>query len=73
MNLSTLYDADARTKDPVVARIAAEYSIPHPLHGIQYADGVQVCNHARRCITVTGQPAIRATLTRHELTDSVEG
>ena len=38
--LSDLYDADLRTTDPVAARLAANKRIPHPLKGVQYADGI---------------------------------
>lgn len=56
--LTTLYDADRRTADPDVAHLAASVHIPHPLHGIPYADGVDRCTHARRCTTPIG-PATR--------------
>ncbi len=55
--LSDLYDADQRSRDPAVAALAACLSIPHPLHGIEYADGVDTCTHAKRCNTVLGAPA----------------
>jgi hypothetical protein len=57
VNLTDLYDADKRTRDPVVRRIAERFTIPHPLHGIRYADGADYCTHAKRCITVLGQRA----------------
>jgi hypothetical protein len=47
--LATLYDADARQVDPAVAELAAKETIPHPLHGVTYADGADHCNHGRRC------------------------
>jgi hypothetical protein len=56
-SLADLYDGDRRTRDRQVADLAARVVIPHPLHGIRYADGAEVCTHARRCRTVTGQPA----------------
>ena len=37
--LSDLYDADRRTTDPVVAHLADTVRVPHPLHGVTYADG----------------------------------
>lgn len=46
--LSTLYSADARRTDPVVARLAREESIPHPLNNVHYADGISTCPHARK-------------------------
>lgn len=56
-SLADLYDGDRRTRDRQVSDLAARVVIPHPLHGVQYADGRDTCTHARRCITVTGQPA----------------
>jgi hypothetical protein len=41
--LSELYDADKRKKDPVLARLCEDQPIPHPLHGVEYADGVLLC------------------------------
>lgn len=38
--LSDLYDADRRTTDPVARSLAATMTIPHPLPGVAYADGV---------------------------------
>lgn len=40
MRLSDLYDADERAKEHIVARTASRHRIPHPLPGVQYADGV---------------------------------
>ena len=40
VQLSDLYDADKRTRDPLIARLAAESTIPHPLYEVRYADGV---------------------------------
>lgn len=57
--LANLYDPDRRATDPVVARLAATVRVPHPLHGVPYADGAESCTHARRCTTPTGQPADR--------------
>lgn len=49
MNLSTLYDADARTRVPQVRDLARRVLIPHPLHGVIYANGADWCTHAKRC------------------------
>lgn len=57
--LSDLYDADARRRDPEVRRLAEVVEVPHPLHGVRYADGALACTHARRCTTPVG-PAVRA-------------
>ena len=38
--LSDLYDADKRAAQPGVARLAGDVTIPHPLHGPGYADGL---------------------------------
>ena len=46
--LSDLYDADRRTRDPEVRELAARQTIPHPLRGVQYADGIKPCTHAKR-------------------------
>jgi hypothetical protein len=46
--LSSLYDADVRTKDPVARRLAGETKIPHPLNNVQYADGISKCRHSKR-------------------------
>ena len=40
IQLSDLYDADKRTRDPEVARLAAEVHIPHPLYEVRYGDGI---------------------------------
>lgn len=37
--LSDLYDADLRGAEPAVATIACDVFVPHPLTGVQYADG----------------------------------
>ena len=55
--LATLYDADRRTARPDVAELAARVAIPHPLHGVTYADGSHACTHARRCMTAAGRLA----------------
>jgi len=57
VTLADLYDADRRRRDPEAARLAAAVRIPHPLHGVEYSDGVERCTHARRCWTVLGKPA----------------
>jgi len=57
MQLADLYDGDRRTRDPAVAAVAERQLIPHPLHGIEYADGADRCTHAKRCTTVLGTPA----------------
>lgn len=59
MNLADLYDADRRVTDPAVARVARVQRIPHPLHGVPYADGTDLCTHAKRCTTPTGERAAR--------------
>lgn len=59
-SLSDLYDGDLRRRDPEVWRLAVLVTVPHPLHGVRYGDGVLVCTHARRCTTAAGQPAVRA-------------
>lgn len=41
-SLSDLYDADRRTVDLEVHRMAADVPIPHPLIGVEYADGVKL-------------------------------
>lgn len=48
MTLADLYDADKRTTDPQVADAAASVRIPHPLRGVRYADGIELCTHGRR-------------------------
>lgn len=63
MNLSDLYDGDQRRRDPDVARMAANMTIAHPLHGIQYADGTDYCTHAKTCTTVLGDLAQRPPTT----------
>lgn len=42
-----LYDADKRTRDPDIARIAAKYRIPHPLSNVVYGDGKAPANAGR--------------------------
>lgn len=37
--LSDLYDADKARRDPVIARLRREHTIPHPLIGVPYGDG----------------------------------
>jgi len=46
--LSDLYDADRRVTDPVVAHLAAEKTIPHPLNNVAYADGISPCRHGKK-------------------------
>lgn len=43
-----LYDADRRTTDPEVRRLANDMPIPHPLRMVQYGDGIRPCTHAKR-------------------------
>ncbi len=50
--LSDLYDADRRVKDAVVRRLTLLVNAPHPLHDVQYADGIDRCTHAKRCAGV---------------------
>lgn len=40
MVLADLYDADQRTRDPLVRDTAGNFRIPHPLPCVQYADGI---------------------------------
>ncbi|ROR76094.1 hypothetical protein SAMN06295974_3758 [Plantibacter flavus] len=47
VQLSDLYDADKRTRDPVVRALATTSTIPHPLNNVRYADGISRCRHAR--------------------------
>ena len=48
VTLSDLYDADKRTRDAVVQRLASTSTIPHPLNNVQYADGISPCRHAKK-------------------------
>lgn len=48
VTLSDLYDADRRTRDPEVRELAGRKTIPHPLRGVQYADGIKPCTHAKK-------------------------
>lgn len=48
VRLSDLYDADRRATDPVVRRLAAAMTIPHPLNNVEYADGISRCRHAAK-------------------------
>jgi hypothetical protein len=41
--LSDLYNADARSQDTLTRVFAGIMPIPHPLHGVEYSDGVRVC------------------------------
>lgn len=41
--LADLYNADLRRADRAVRAIAEGVMIPHPLHGVDYADGVILC------------------------------
>lgn len=54
--LADLYSGDRRG---TAAELAERVTIPHPLHGVVYADGVDRCTHARRCTTATGKEAPR--------------
>lgn len=46
--LADLYDADLRTRDPQIRKLAATSTIPHPLNNVQYADGISRCRHAKK-------------------------
>ncbi|WP_424862881.1 hypothetical protein [Streptomyces sp. MMS24-I29] len=46
--LSDLYDADRRTRDPQARQLAATKTIQHPLNNVQYADGISSCRHAMK-------------------------
>src|SRR5699024_2767929 len=37
-----------RVTDPVVARLSAEKTIPHPLNNVAYADGISPCRHGKK-------------------------
>jgi hypothetical protein len=41
--LSDLYDADKALTLATVGRLRSLCYIPHPLHGVDYADGVILC------------------------------
>ena len=41
--LSQIYDGDLALRDRTVAHLRTKVMIPHPLHGVAYADGVIVC------------------------------
>lgn len=41
--LSDLYDADKSVTRIDIASMRAVRKIPHPLHGVEYADGVILC------------------------------
>lgn len=41
--LADLYDADKAMTDPVILGLRVLTTIPHPLHGVDYADGAIVC------------------------------
>ena len=40
VNLSDLSDGDLAQRDKLVRRLRKNVSVPHPLHNVQYADGV---------------------------------
>lgn len=44
--LSSLYDGDKALTDPVAQGLRATIRAPHPLHGVQYADGVILCGRS---------------------------
>jgi len=44
--LSDLYDADLRQRSTGAKRLSQRVRIPHPLHGVEYADGVILCGRA---------------------------
>lgn len=52
--LADLYSGDRRG---IAAAVAEWFLIPHPLHGVVYADGADYCTHAKRCTTPTGKAA----------------
>lgn len=41
--LSDLYDGDKALTQATVGALRAKMDIPHPLHGVEYADGVILC------------------------------
>jgi hypothetical protein len=43
VQLADLYDADRYARDPVVQDLRSTVQAPHPLHGVDYADGVLIC------------------------------
>lgn len=45
--LADLYDADKRSRDPLIARLAERHRIPHPLSNVTYADGTAPWNAGR--------------------------
>jgi hypothetical protein len=47
MVLADLYDADKRTRDANVQKVASNYRIPHPLPRVQYADGLSPATAGR--------------------------
>ena len=44
--LSDLYDGDKYATNFVVRILRREVKAPHPLHGVDYADGVILCGRA---------------------------
>lgn len=40
ITLADIYSADARRTSPAIASLAERTPVPHPLHGVAYADGV---------------------------------
>lgn len=46
VQLSDLYNADQYVRDIEVQDLRADVSIPHPLHGVDYADGTILCGRA---------------------------
>jgi len=47
MVLADLYDADKRTREAEVQKVAGNYRIPHPLPRVQYADGISSASAGR--------------------------
>jgi hypothetical protein len=47
MVLADLYNADKRTCDPEVRKVANNFRIPHPLPRVQYADGISSASAGR--------------------------
>jgi len=46
--LADLYDADKRTRNAEVRRLALNVDVPHPLNNVLYADGISPCRHSKR-------------------------
>ncbi|WP_159622700.1 hypothetical protein [Ruania rhizosphaerae] len=46
-SLADIYNADVRSVHTDARQLAAKVYIPHPLNGVQYADGISPCRHAK--------------------------